>query len=710
MRTLARPSASRSLAAVLALAAAAAAASAVGAAEKNYRLKDTDLKARVLWGAECDGPDGGGLAFGGEDQQADDGRPHTRVRDGGQWRAIHEALRAANPLQPLHDRVWAIRSRVKDAAAAARSVYFRGLPAPEERKAVEADLLGRVEKVRADLEAEARACESPPGRPGAYAQGQAKAAAARLRDALARIGALALADGVTDDAVRAMAAAQVELEQAAEALDAEPPPRALSPLVYEPRTGLYLLFGGDHLDYLTNDTWAFDPKARRWTNRRPPTAPSPRARHTLEAAGDGKVVLKGGYTYASNTDYCGGQYRDVADGEWVFDAIAGTWTGSGTAAPPDSRVYRTGPFHPDFYLAGPRPDAAAGEAHLADLPVNRWVDLAPPHRPRQNRDWGTVTLDPDRDQILVWSGGHSAHGGSDVLHYHLATNRWELPYPVEFPLGQLYSNTSYPDGFNFNRRPWVTGHTYQNYAYDPVSRRLVFTGHPGHFYVYDPDVADWVGRGPKPKGMIYSGCFYDLTVCPTPWGLVCWAPEGRLYRYDPAAGAWKDLAVEGKLPGPAVDYSAIAYDARRDRLLLIRSDYGKPFDGQVWAVDLKGLTAAALEPANRAAAASVTFTIDRACYEPEGDLMLLCALLPPEEDGSRRTPAYDCAGNRWVSLRIGYETADEGRRPRVPGARGRSCGLVYDARRKLVWGVDTNRVDVYALRLDAKAASPKALD
>src|SRR5204863_101849 len=105
------------------------------------------------------------------------------------------------------------------------------------------------------------------------------------------------------------------LEQAAEALDAEPPPRALSPLAWDPAAKVFILFGGDHLDYLTNDTWTFDPEKRKWSMRHPKEAPPPRANHQLKAA-DGKVTLSGGYTYTSNTDYVGGQYRDHNDGEW----------------------------------------------------------------------------------------------------------------------------------------------------------------------------------------------------------------------------------------------------------------------------------------------------------------------------------------------------------------------------------------------------------
>ena len=73
--------------------------------KRPYRLPDVDIKQRVIWGATCDGGGGGAVAFGGQDQQSEDGRPHTRIRLDGRWRAIHEQLRTANPLQKLHDRL-----------------------------------------------------------------------------------------------------------------------------------------------------------------------------------------------------------------------------------------------------------------------------------------------------------------------------------------------------------------------------------------------------------------------------------------------------------------------------------------------------------------------------------------------------------------------------------------------------------------------------
>ena len=679
------------------------------AAEKTYRLKEVDLKQPILWGAECREPEGKGLAFGGEDQDAEDGCAHTRILVDGQWKDIHEELRAASSLKGRLDLSREVRDSLKAAVTQARAIYLRGLPAADEQAAVKTAVAPPIEKASSRLAAVLKSLQTVESLRAAYEGGQEGRAAQLWSAAMDSLKPLAtsLTGGVSPDVLKTLQAAQVALEMATAMLDAEPSPRAMSPIAFDAKSGLYVLFGGDHLDYLTNDMWVFDPAKRRWFERHPKTAPLPRAGHSLKAAGDGKVVLSGGYTYANNTDYMGGQYKDVGDGEWTYDVAGDVWTGAGHAESPNRRAYRSRQYHPYFFLEGPKPDAAAGEAWLKDIPANTWVERKPPQVPRQNRDWGSITLDPDRDQILVWSGGHCAHGGTDVLHYHLATGRWELPYPVEFPLGQLYSNTSYPRGYNFNMRPWVTGHTYQNYAYDLLSKKLLFTGETKHCYFYDPDREDWAGRIPKPAGMVYGDCFYTLTLCPTPQGTFCWAKEGKVFRFDPAAKAWAEVKVEGKLPPPSVDYSTAVYDSKRNRLVLFRADYGKAYSGQVWALDLKALAATELSPVNMAAAAATTFGLDRACYEPQADLVLMGTLLPPDADGAQRTPAYDCAANRWVSLKIGYEVAGDKKTPQTP--RGHSSGIVYDAKRKLVWGVETGRVAVFVLRLDAAKAAPFAV-
>jgi len=125
---------------------------------------------------------------------------------------------------------------------------------------------------------------------------------------------------------------------------------------------------------------------------------------------------------------------------------------------------------------------------LAELPANRWVEMKDPNRPELCRTWGHAVLDTGR--AIASSSSAAATRLTAAATCSTSTCRpaaGSCPFAVEFPLGQLYSNTSYPEGFNINRRPWVTGHTYHNYNYDPLTKKMYFTGHTNECYVYDPD-------------------------------------------------------------------------------------------------------------------------------------------------------------------------------------------------------------------------------
>ncbi len=679
-------------------------ASAAEAKPKPYRLPGVNLHEPIIWGASAEGPDGAGLAFGGQDQSAEDGRAGTRILEGGKWTPIGSDLRKANKLQGYHDLC--VKAAIDQAKllAQARSAWFQGFPAERREAAARNQLLPAQSQIAKDVSS------LEAGLKGETLNG---GDAVRRDRSVLRLVAVArqsadveksLGEDLNAESMHAMWEIQRALEQAAEPLDAEPPARTLSPIVFDRKTGLYILFGGDHCDYVTSDTWAFDPNSRAWTCRQPPTAPPPRANHALTAAGDGTVKLSGGYQYANNTDYMGGQYINRADGEFTYDIAADRWSSSApdALAEADTRQYRTGAFHPDFFLKDPVPDAQAFQQRLGNLPANTWVAIKPPQLPQVNRDWGTAVLDVDRDQILRFSGGHCAHGGSDVLHFHLATGRWELPFPVEFPLGQTYSNTEYPDGYNLNRRPWITGHSYQSYAYEPLIKQMIFTGRRTHSYFYDPDRADWSSRAPKPKGMDHGDCFYDLTLCPTPAGIACWTKDGAIFRFDASKREWLRLKVTGaKLPGSRVDNSTMTYDSKRDRLLMVRKEYGDthPFDGIVHALDMKTLEASRIEPANAPAAASISY-LCQLRYDPDHDLVLAGCTLPADESGVRRTPAFDPAAGRWISLKI---TGDD-----PSGVKGRnvSLGLMHDNKRHLFWAVDA-KSQVFVLRLDPNAAGAR---
>ncbi len=595
------------------------------AQNKPYRLPSVDLKQRVIWGSECIVNDNLGLAFGGQDQQAG-GAPQTQVRREGKWKPLSEVAPFDDSC-PVGSTPWFTES-----ARADTSRY-----AAEVRRWYLSDLADDLFRLRNWPQVSHRALELEMNRNillerfgGASEIVEHVLPKQSFSDQIDLEGKKAL----TASFVKAVVQEELSWRQVDDLVQNVPVGRALSSLVYDEKTGLFVLFGGDHLDFLLNDTWVFDPQKLEWESRHPKSAPLPRANHKLTAKGDGTIKLSGGYTYANNYDYMGGQYVDLDDGDWTYEIAKNEWSG-GKGVSPLKRTYRTGKFHPDYFLQEPRPNRAAHEKVLADLPANTWVSLQPPHLPEMNRDWGTAVLDPDRELILRFSGGHCAHSGSDVLHYHIATNRWELPFPVEFPLGQCYTNTEYPEGANFNGRPWVTGHTYQNYGYDPLLKKMLFTGRERGCFVWDCDRADWSGRIEKPSGMSYNSCFYTLTLTPTPAGLVCWTNEGRIFQFEAKTNAWVERELTGeKLPGAVVDHSTILYDSKRNRLLAVVKSYGEKafFSGELHAIACEDWSVSKISPSNAAAAEAVPY-LCQLRYDAANDLVLVGGTLPPNAEG-----------------------------------------------------------------------------
>jgi hypothetical protein len=191
--------------------------------------------------------------------------------------------------------------------------------------------------------------------------------------------------------------------------------------------------------------------------------------------------------------------------------------------------------------------------------------------------------------------------------------------------------------------------------------------------------------------MVYDGCFYTLNTVQTPHGLLCWTAHGGVFKLDVARQEWHEVKRSGaRLPGAAVDSSTVVHDSKRDRLLFFRSDYGRKIAGEIHLLDLKSGEVARKTPANATALATLDLKgVDRAVYVPEHDLVLFSALLPGDTGKPRRALAYDCAADRWLSLDIGYALEKE-KRIAHPGGPGHSCGLLFDAKRNLIWGIDTH--------------------
>ncbi len=535
-------------------------------------------------------------------------------------------------------------------------------------------------------------------------------------------------------------------------LDVQPPQRANSRLCYDPVHKKVILFGGDRLDQLFADTWTFDVVARKWEQKKPARSPSPRAGHALLWLPKAKkLLLLGGYGYTSATGYGSGLYRPLPLEAWTYDPAAdrwdlvkrfegkdapvgpanfflsaavdaednvlmlgptGTWIGRFDVSHPDADATikqgvvpgtierRSGPHDPAWYTEDvPAADPNAVAAALKALPANEWVQLPTPKLPRPNMDWGSAVFASDLDQIVRFSGGHSAYSGTAPQVYDVKTDRYTIPFAPEYPLEYVYSNDQVHGEWSFQGNPWMTGHTYKATGYDPHLKCLVFAAHE-YTYFFDPKTGKW-SRTSEPNP--FRPNMYVVTLCTTPEGVVAWADRRNggdgLWRLDATSRTWKALPLTGQLPAKSADRHGLAHDSRRNRLLFFsNADRNK---GDVVAYDFKTGAAKRLDAAGKEkAAVSSRETI----YLPEMDAVLVGART--EAEGKLLWALYDCGKNAWFGLDLG------GADPIGKGTLGKSfnnsMGLMYDPGRKLIWAVGQNS-HVHVLRLDPKSATLREL-
>jgi len=301
--------------------------------------------------------------------------------------------------------------------------------------------------------------------------------------------------------------------------------------------------------------------------------------------------------------------------------------------------------------------------------------------PRQNRDWGTAVYDPDRQTIYRWSGGHSAHCGSDIPIFSMKTGRYHQKYAPAFPLEGIGSCSSQPSRSTFLGQPWVSGHTYHSYAYDDVTKKMIACGHQNFSFAFDPADSSWTHKR-QPKGMDRDN-FYTLTLCATPTGPYAWTKFGALFKYDGKTDTWNSLKVSGeKLLGTKCDASSMCYDSKRNRLIMTHSS----FKGDLMTVNLKTLVAKRLKPQGMAKTSG--HFLRETCYDAWRDVVVVATRGKRRYTGPTKWPVYDCAKNAWVAVEVSG-----------PNCSGNSMGLMYDPKRKNVVAVDTNS-QIYILKLD----------
>ena len=550
-------------------------------------------------------------------------------------------------------------------------------------------------------------------------------------------------------------------------LDVEPSARGYSPTVYDPVNKKIILFGGDHLDHTLADTWAYDVASRSWQNMKPALSPPPGAAHILVYLPKAKRVLlfdsqpgiavpKGvrsakalwTYDYATNRwqaikQFGKGEYPPhgggLVSGNRIFavddqDRVLafgrqshwGSPHAKGTAwairidaassdagltarqgVPPGAIQGRTGLNLSRTDFETEPADVAGQKKRIEGLADNVWLKVPIGKRPPGKRAWGTAVYVPQTDEIIRFTGGHAAHTGSDVPHYHVGENRYSLGYSAEFPADWGHGATGGTRGvsWSFGQRPFPS-HSYRNNTYDSNTGMMVLnlirdsadfrTAKRGprlyYTWFYDPQAKDWLFPPIKVKGGNFG--LADKLVG-TPRGVVRWAGKElwlldttRFDRSQPDALSWARLPATGKLPSTADahDSTSVVYDTRRDRLIFRdRNDRLHAYSFDTGAVS-------ELNARNRRILRGAGSVDREAVYLPQNDVVVWL------NRGEHGLIAYNVHRNNWFAL------PESGHKP---GA-GVSSGLVYEPRRGLLM-VSDGTSNVYMLKPALRTPSPGEL-
>jgi hypothetical protein len=197
---------------------------------------------------------------------------------------------------------------------------------------------------------------------------------------------------------------------------------------------------------------------------------------------------------------------------------------------------------------------------------------------------------------------------------------------------------------------------------------------------------------------------YGMQIRYTSRGMFAWNGP---YLLDSKAMQWKKIAVQGKMPGGGVDSSGLVYDSKRDRMILATlGGYGKPFDGQLHALDMKTLSVVPLNPEGMNPGRKWQFFLREVAYCPGGDLFLWPQRACFE---GKKAPdlymGYDAAKNRWVTVKLAVKEGDGKAAP-----SGVCTSIHWDAKRGLFWlGNAAWNGAVWVLRFDPAKAEIKPL-
>ncbi|MBL8028114.1 MAG: T9SS type A sorting domain-containing protein [Fibrobacteres bacterium] len=200
---------------------------------------------------------------------------------------------------------------------------------------------------------------------------------------------------------------------------------------------------------------------------------------------------------------------------------------------------------------------------------------------------------------------------------------------------------------------------------------------PRFTYTYDPSRMDWDSLRISNHSEQGGGA-QGTQIIETDSGVVCWS-DSKLFRLNYNSRIWEKLNTTGvAVPAVVVDRDGAVYEPKRNRILFFK--YASPVSVQSYNLETEILTN--VTTVNSAVAVINNNNFREVVYLPDQDILFF---------GGKNSGAhliYDCSSERFDTVRIEPSTLFTG---------GYSTGLMYDAKRKIIWQVD-QKLEINAMR------------
>jgi len=220
--------------------------------------------------------------------------------------------------------------------------------------------------------------------------------------------------------------------------DIGPSGRTGAAIAFDPCNGLFFMFGGLLSNGFYNDTWVLNLKTESWEELSPPNRPLSRAGSAMVFdPRSGLMVLFGGLGLNK-------LYFQYYDDTWTFNTSAKTWTQLSASATPPAQAFSPMTFDPCLgevvlynQSSTDRPqNSVLQEVWTLNTRLNQWTKLKLSSSKPSNTRYGPMVFNPCTGQDILYRKANvffADTGG--ISTFNALANAWKslnsLTLPVE---------------------------------------------------------------------------------------------------------------------------------------------------------------------------------------------------------------------------------------------------------------------------------------